>query len=368
MCIRDSLNDILTQPNSVIHAFLKGLLNNSTYIEPRIPSETLTHQILFLLHRLGYIPKVIKSNASCKIIISATKQSRRIINNAQTKVEEALLNGDLVLDEVVSIEEHQYNESYDLVVPPTENFITADMVIAHNSEKMANETLMIVNDLAPVVAVFKDIENIMEGESREEETVFRRIRSILSAWLKNEKRRFIAIFTVSEPKQLPPYIIRDPSFGLYKLPILPPFSAEERKKLLTIFLAKLSAKYGLRFDPSLGSVNEALDFVAEKTWLFTPRELYGLAQSAINIALEKNSKSITKEIIQSAKKHVDIDRISRVELIRECVNAAKKSGISESLKAHIYKYEKKMEELRVKSYMEEEKELKYYELSGEDTF
>ena len=225
------------------------------------------------------------------------------------------------------------------------------------SEKIANQTLLLLNDRAPTVAVFRDVELIL-GERRrggEEAMVYERIRAIISTWLRSPRRRFIAIFTVSDPKHLPDHVIQDATFGLFKLPILPPLKSIERRQMLILFFRKLAPIYGLRFDPLKESISEALDAVAEETWAYTPRELLDVAKTAINITLDRGLKEITKEAIQLARKYREVDRISRVELMKDAINICKKVGIPEPLLVDIYRFEEEVEQLKARAYAEESK-------------
>lgn len=233
------------------------------------------------------------------------------------------------------------------------------------SEKIANQTMLLLNDRAPVVAVFRDIELIL-GQTRgggEETPVFERIRAIIATWLRSSRRRFMAVFTVSDPSAIPDYILRDASFGVFKLPILPPLKVAERERMLSLFLKKLSRKYGLRFDPLKESTAEGLQVVAEETWAYTPRELMDIAQTAVNITLDKGQKEITKENIQLAKKYKEIDRISRVEIMLEAVKACKKVGIPEPLLVDVYRFEEEVEKLKAEAYAEEAKKKSFVRLS-----
>lgn len=226
------------------------------------------------------------------------------------------------------------------------------------SEKVANQTLMLLNDRAPVIAVFRDVELLIGGgkkASSEDSMVYERIRSIISSWLRSDRRRFVSIFTISDPRKIPDYVLQDATFGVYKLPILPPLIPRERKIILTNFIKKFSKMNNLGFDPSKQSVSEALDTVAEETWAFTPRELMILSRIAVQIAKEKNFREVNKESIQLAKKYIDIDRIARVELMLEAVKACRKVGIPESLAVEVYRFETEVEKLRAEAHAKEAK-------------
>ena len=224
------------------------------------------------------------------------------------------------------------------------------------TEKMANETLLLVNDRSPAVVIFRDAELIL-GERRggggEETLVFERVRAIISSWLRSEKRRFLAVFTISDPRRVPEYILYDATFGVFKLPILPPLQREHRKALLTLFLSKLARRYSLHFDPLDTSIEEALNTVAEETWAFTPRELQDVARTAVNLVLDRGEKAITKEAIQTARKFKEIDRVARVEVMKETVRACKKVGIPEPLLQDVYRFEEEVEKLKAMAISEE---------------
>jgi len=217
---------------------------------------------------------------------------------------------------------------------------------------------MLLNDRAPVIAVFRDVELLIGGgkkASSEDSMVYERIRSIISSWLRSDRRRFVSIFTISDPRKIPDYVLQDATFGVYKLPILPPLIPRERKIILTNFIKKFSKMNNLGFDPSKQSVSEALDTVAEETWAFTPRELMILSRIAVQIAKEKNFREVNKESIQLAKKYIDIDRIARVELMLEAVKACRKVGIPESLAVEVYRFETEVEKLRAEAHAKEAK-------------
>ena len=223
------------------------------------------------------------------------------------------------------------------------------------TEKIASQTLLLANDRSPAVVVFRDAELIL-GERRgggEEALVFERVRAIISSWLRSEKRRFFAVFTVSDPRRVPEYVLHDATFGVFKLPILPPLRREERRAMLTLFLSKLARRLGLRFDPLKPSTEEGLDTVAEETWAYTPRELADIARTAANIALDRGERELGKEVIQMARKYKEIDRIARVEVMRETVRACKKVGVPEPLLDEIYRFEEEVEKLRALAVSEE---------------
>jgi AAA+ superfamily predicted ATPase len=224
------------------------------------------------------------------------------------------------------------------------------------TEKMANQTLLLANDRSPAVLIFRDAELILgerKGGGGEEAMVFERVRAIISSWLMSGKRRFFAVFTISNPKRVPEYVLYDATFGVFKLPILPPLKKEERKTMLSIFLSKLARQYDIYFDPLRESVNEALDTVAEETWAYTPRELFDIAKTAINITLDKGEKVLSKETIQLARKFKEIDRVARVEIMKETVRACKKVGIPEHLLSDVYKFEEEVEKLKALATAEE---------------
>lgn len=226
------------------------------------------------------------------------------------------------------------------------------------SEKIANQTMMMINDRAPVVAVFRDVELLIGGgrrSSSEDSMVYERMRSIISSWIRSDRRRFVAVFTVSDPRKVPDYILQDATFGVYKLPILPPLTPSDRRAILSNFIRKFSRASNIGFDPLKQSVSEALDTVAEETWAFTPRELMIVARIAVQIARERNLREVNKESIQLAKKYVDIDRIARVELMLESVKACRKVGIPESLAVEVYRFETEVEKLKAEAHAKEAK-------------
>jgi len=233
------------------------------------------------------------------------------------------------------------------------------------TERIANQTLLLANDMSPAVIVFRDAELIL-GERKgggEESMVYERVRAIISSWLRSHKRRFFAVFTISNPKQLPEYILYDATFGVFKLPILPPLNKSDRKAMLSLFLSKLAKKHNLVFDPLSESVDEALETVAEETWAYTAREIMDIAKTAINLALDKSEKVVTKEIIQLARKYKEIDRIARIEIMKDTVNACKKVGIPENLLVDIFKFEQEIEKLKAVAMAEEAKKRSIARLS-----
>ena len=216
------------------------------------------------------------------------------------------------------------------------------------TEKMANQTLLLANDRSPAVIIFRDAELIL-GERKgggEESMVFERVRAIISSWLRSSKRRFFAVFTISDPRRIPEYVLYDATFGVFKLPILPPLRREYRKAMLTLFLSKLAKQFNLGFDPLKHSVDEALETVAEETWAYTPRELLDIARTAVNIAIDRGERNLSKEVIQMARKFKEIDRVARVEIMKETVKACKKVGIPEPLLEDIFKFEEEVEKLK----------------------
>ncbi|MGC9069487.1 MAG: AAA family ATPase [Thermoprotei archaeon] len=226
------------------------------------------------------------------------------------------------------------------------------------TERLANQTLMIANNLSPSLLVLKDAEVLLGKRTRstgEEGMVYERVKAVISSWLRNRKRKFLIVFTISNPKLLPENILYDPTFGMYKLPVLPPMTKEERKTLLTIFIKKLAKIRKLTFDETNESINEALDTVSEETWSYTPRELYDIAKAITNITISDNTNTITKRHIQLSKRYKEIDRIARIEMIENTVNACKKAGLPEDLLIHIFKFENEIKALKAQAYAEEEK-------------
>ncbi|MEM1694428.1 MAG: ATP-binding protein [Ignisphaera sp.] len=224
------------------------------------------------------------------------------------------------------------------------------------SEKIANQTMMMINDRSPVVAVFRDVELLIGGRGMSEDSmVYERMRSIISSWIRSDRRRFVAVFTVSNPREVPDYVLQDATFGVYKLPILPPLTPSDRRTILSNFIRKFSKVVNLGFDPLKQSVSEALDTVAEETWAFTPRELMLIARIAVQIAKEKNLREVGKESIQLARKYVDVDRIARVELMLEAVKACRKVGVPESLAVEVYRFETEVEKLKAEAHAKEAK-------------
>ena len=225
------------------------------------------------------------------------------------------------------------------------------------TEKIANQTLLLANDRSPAVIIFRDAELIL-GERKgggEESMVFERVRAIISSWLRSSKRRFFAVFTISDPRRIPEYVLYDATFGVFKLPILPPLRREYRKAMLTLFLSKLAKQFNLGFDPLKHSVDEALETVAEETWAYTPRELLDIARTAVNIAIDRGERNLSKEVIQMARKFKEIDRVARVEIMKETVKACKKVGIPEPLLEDIFKFEEEVEKLKAMAISEEAK-------------
>lgn len=226
------------------------------------------------------------------------------------------------------------------------------------SERMANETMLMLNDRSPVVAVFRDVELLIGGTRRhasEESGVYERIRSIISSWIRSDRRRFLAVFTISDPRRVPDYVLQDATFGVYKLPILPPLSSNDRRRLLVMFLKKMCKESGLVFDPTKTSVSEALDTVSEETWAFTPRELMVLSRIAVQLAKDKGLREVTKDVVQVSKRYIDIDRVARVELMLETVKACKKVGIPETLSLEVYRFETEVEKLLAEAHAREAK-------------
>lgn len=223
------------------------------------------------------------------------------------------------------------------------------------TEKIANQTMLFINDRAHVVAIFRDAELIF-GERKggsEDSMVYERVRSIIASWIRSERRRFFTVFTISNPSELPDHVLHDATFGIFKLPILPPFNKEDRKAMLSLFLRKLANKYDLVFDPLNESVNEALDVVAEETWAYTPREMMDVASIAVNITLDKGEKVINKENIQLARKYKEVDRRGRVKLIQDTINACYKVGLPESLLIDVFKFEQEAAKLMALATSEE---------------
>lgn len=236
------------------------------------------------------------------------------------------------------------------------------------SEKVANQTLLLLNDRSPVVAVFRDVELLIGGSKKsqsEESMVFERVRSVISSWIRSDRRRFLAVFTVSNPRRVPDYILQDATFGVYKLPILPPLTPADRRRMIVGFIRKFSKSYNLGFDPLKQSVSEALDSVAEETWAFTPRELMLLSKIAVQIAREKGLKEISKDSIQLAKRFIEIDRVARVELMLESVKACRKVGIPEPLAVEVYRFEAEVEKLKAEAHAREAKRRAFVSIARE---
>jgi SpoVK/Ycf46/Vps4 family AAA+-type ATPase len=227
------------------------------------------------------------------------------------------------------------------------------------TEKNVNEALMLVNDMSPSVAVMRNIEEVFggreAGEGESSAQVYQRVRSIIISWLASDKRRFFGVFTVSNPRRMPAHLLQDVDLGVYKIPVLPPLDKRMRRVLLITLLSKLARKYNLKFDIFKDPVSEAVDVVAEKTWAYVPRELYTIALTAVNIALDRGERELTKDIIQLAKKYVEIDRVERVNLLREVIDKIKIAGLPEDLLSEIYRFEMEVAKLLAEAQEEEAK-------------
>ena len=223
------------------------------------------------------------------------------------------------------------------------------------TEKQANQALLIANDLSPVVLYIKDIENILTAKSEAESQAYQRVKSIIASWLRSPRRRFFAIISVSNPKQIDESVLQDPSFGEYKIPILPPLRADLRKRLLEFFIRRLARRYHVSFNPDKKEIDEALDVVAESTWAYTVRELYDIAKTVIAIALHRSGGVVTKEGIQLARKFKEVDRVYRVRQLDKLIEVAMKVGLPEELMVEIYKFRHEVEKLKAEAFSEARK-------------
>ncbi len=226
------------------------------------------------------------------------------------------------------------------------------------TEKLANDTLMQVNERGPCIAVFRNVETIFQEAkgSSESASVYQRVLNIISEWIQNPKRRFFPIFTVSNAKNIPDRVLYDANFGQVKLTILPPFSERERKAMLIQFIRKYAERYNLKFNPLDPTVDEGLTYVAVRTWAFTPRELATIAMTAINITIAKGLKEVRKDAIQMAKKFVEIDRITRLNQISETIKSVKKVGVPEQFLLEFKKFMKLVDKLKAKAIEQEAKQ------------
>jgi len=231
------------------------------------------------------------------------------------------------------------------------------------TERNMNLAVMAVNNVAPAVLVFEDIENLV-GVSKEQggaegaggtEMIGKRSLSVALSWVKSEKRRFIAVFTVSDPTKIPSDLLLDPALGGTKLPVLPPLTVEERKALLSRFISRQASRYGLRFDPLDPVASEGLETVARTTWGYTQRELYEIASMAVNLALAKGSHAITKEHIQHARAFKEIDLFLRIELLKNTIKSLKEMGIPRALMETIYRFESEAAKYLAEAHAEEAK-------------
>lgn len=223
------------------------------------------------------------------------------------------------------------------------------------TEKQANQALLIANDLSPVLLYIKDIENILSSKTESESQAYQRVKSIIASWLRSPRRRFFAVISVSNPKQIDESVLQDPSFGEYKIPVLPPLRADLRKRLLLFFIGRMSRRYRVSFNPEKKEIDEALDVVAESTWAYTVRELYDIAKTVIAIALHKGGGVVTKEGIQLARKFKEVDRVYRVRQLDKLIEVAMKVGLPEELMLEIYKFRHEVERLKAEAFSESRK-------------
>lgn len=223
------------------------------------------------------------------------------------------------------------------------------------TEKLANDTLMQVNERGPCIAVFRNVETIFQEAkgSTESASVYQRVLNIISEWIQNPERMFFPVFTVSKAKEIPDRVLYDANFGQVKLTILPPFTDAERKALLILFLRKYAKKHGLEFNPLDPTVDEGIRDVASRTWAFTPRELATIAMTAVNIAIAKGMKEIRKDSIQLAKRFIEIDRITRLNQIKDTIRSVKKVGIPEQFLLEFKRFTKMADKLIAKAIEQE---------------
>ena len=291
-------DDILLANDNILKALLKGIFsgdgwiskvgNNAVHIGIITTSETLFYQLLFMLHRLGYIPRVRKRINRCgnteyvielfykwqvekfikeigfiqkekldkalKLLkeikftrdvtipidildknhleviahewlnVDSVNVSVLIRNGYKPRndIEKALMNRNIILDEIVEIKgEREYNESYDLEVPPTENFATAMLILAHNTSRNIAKAIEIAEAVAPCVMFIDEIDRFGRRGHLTEHEESRRAFSILLEWLGDERRKTIVIGTTNRPEDLDEAFRRVGRFD-YMIPFLYP--------------------------------------------------------------------------------------------------------------------------------------------------
>jgi len=218
------------------------------------------------------------------------------------------------------------------------------------SEKNLEDSLAAVNAVSPSVLVIPGVEEL--SGSGEDEGSYERMKSVLSKWIRGRKR-FFPVIAVSNPRKLRERLLVDPSFGAYKVPLVPPLREADRRAMLSLFASKLARAYRLSFSPDEPRTSEALDHLARETWLYTPRELHAIARAAVNVALAKGSKRLGKDELQQALSHVSVDRVYRAESLRKLASAIKKIGVPQVVEAEVSALTREVESLVARAAAEE---------------
>jgi len=211
------------------------------------------------------------------------------------------------------------------------------------SEKIISSILSAVNDSAPLVLVIDSIENIM-GHREDEAGTVTRVRSVIVKHIMSEDRRFLPIFTVSNPSALPQYVLTNPAYGVYKIPILPPLRKEDRFTILSRHLTRYASRYNFKVDLQDPNVREAIELVAERTRFYTPRELEMIARTAVFYSSKKGGV-VDKEAIQRAPKYVGVNLKTRIVTIKTIIEMMERIGIPEKLKTYIEAAKKDVDKL-----------------------
>lgn len=223
------------------------------------------------------------------------------------------------------------------------------------SEKIANDTMLALNELSPNVSLFKDAEQILaETASEEGGGVYQRVRNIIATYIQGD-RLFLPIFTVSDPRGLKDNVLSNPAFGELKIPVLPPLTKNLRRAMLVKFIKRWADYTGKKFDQFVPSISEAIGEVAEKTVGYTARELNDIARLAISFTIKAGSSEVTKDAITSALRYKRVDVSTRMHVVKEIVAVCKRAGVPEPLIADLARFEMDIDKILLAVREEESK-------------
>jgi len=214
------------------------------------------------------------------------------------------------------------------------------------SEKNIRVAFKQLEDMAPAVILFRNLELMISRGRSDDQGVESRLRSMITSAVRKGFEGSLVMITSSYASKLPQEFLLDTSIGKYRIPVLPPLSPELRAEILRRSLAKYASAYSVKLEVGKSEVAS----VAEETNLFTPRELDSLAMIAASFAAKTGA--ITPRELHIAMDYVAVNRFVRADEILKLINKMKRIGVPRRLAEYFAEYEKEIERIKPHAYRE----------------